>query len=57
MSEGDVYPPVVSFPPEILTDCRDRDYIESLVPEVAENVKGRRVKFEGEDDDLPPKAQ
>ncbi|KAI0132864.1 molybdopterin binding domain-containing protein [Xylariales sp. AK1849] len=29
---------------------RDKVYLESLVPEVLENVKGRRVNVEGEDD-------
>lgn len=30
---------------------RDKDFMESLVPEVEESVKGRRVQVEGEDDD------
>lgn len=30
---------------------RDRDYMESLVPEVLANVEGRRVAKEGEDDE------
>ncbi|KAI0206398.1 molybdopterin binding domain-containing protein [Astrocystis sublimbata] len=30
---------------------RDRDYLESLVPEVVANVQGKRVAVEGEDDD------
>ncbi|KAJ8130963.1 hypothetical protein O1611_g2660 [Lasiodiplodia mahajangana] len=30
---------------------RDRDYIESLVPEVLANVQGKRVTIEGEDDE------
>ncbi|KAI0098098.1 molybdopterin binding domain-containing protein [Hypoxylon sp. NC0597] len=30
---------------------RDRDYLESLVPEVTENVRGKRVFVEGEDDE------
>ncbi|KAL1900326.1 hypothetical protein Cpir12675_001010 [Ceratocystis pirilliformis] len=30
---------------------QDREYLESLVPEVIENVKGRRVTVEGEDDE------
>jgi hypothetical protein len=29
---------------------RDEAYLESLVPEVLENVEGRRVTTEGEDD-------
>ncbi|KAI1386662.1 molybdopterin binding domain-containing protein [Hypoxylon trugodes] len=35
---------------------RDRDYLESLVPEVVTNVKGRRIHVEGEDDDEPEAA-
>ncbi|KAL5622040.1 hypothetical protein BROUX41_005985 [Berkeleyomyces rouxiae] len=31
---------------------RDQKYLESLVPEVLENVKGRRVSIEGEDDEV-----
>lgn len=31
---------------------RDQAFLESIIPEVAENVKGRRVLVEGEDDDL-----
>lgn len=30
---------------------RDKDYLESLVPEVIQNVKGKRVQTEGEDDE------
>lgn len=30
---------------------RDLAYIESLLPEVLENVKGKRVEVEGEDDE------
>ncbi|KAI0431023.1 molybdopterin binding domain-containing protein [Xylaria sp. FL1042] len=30
---------------------RDRDYLESLVPEVLANVQGKRVTVEGEDDE------
>ncbi|KAK4958463.1 hypothetical protein LTR10_004891 [Elasticomyces elasticus] len=30
---------------------RDKDYMESLVAEVAENVNGKRIQVEGEDDD------
>ncbi|KAJ3577530.1 hypothetical protein NPX13_g3039 [Xylaria arbuscula] len=30
---------------------RDRDYLESLVPEVVANVKGKRISVEGEDDE------
>ncbi|EMC91708.1 hypothetical protein BAUCODRAFT_38820 [Baudoinia panamericana UAMH 10762] len=30
---------------------RDKEFMESLVPEVEQNVKGRRVTVEGEDDD------
>ncbi|KAI0161023.1 Molybdopterin binding protein [Hypoxylon sp. FL1284] len=30
---------------------RDMEYLESLVPEVVENVKGKRVQLEGEDDE------
>ncbi|KAI1276198.1 molybdopterin binding domain-containing protein [Xylaria sp. FL0933] len=30
---------------------RDRDYLESLVPEVSTNVQGRRISIEGEDDE------
>ncbi|KAI1758739.1 molybdopterin binding domain-containing protein [Hypoxylon sp. FL1150] len=30
---------------------RDKDYLESLVPEVIQNVKGKRVQIEGEDDE------
>ncbi|KAI2621277.1 molybdopterin binding domain-containing protein [Hypoxylon sp. NC1633] len=30
---------------------RDQDYLESLVPEVEENVRGKRVHVEGEDDE------
>ncbi|OTB06502.1 hypothetical protein M426DRAFT_9638 [Hypoxylon sp. CI-4A] len=30
---------------------RDKDYLESLVPEVIKNVQGRRVAVEGEDDE------
>ncbi|KAI2621476.1 Molybdopterin binding protein [Hypomontagnella submonticulosa] len=30
---------------------RDREYLESLVPDVLENVKGKRVHVEGEDDE------
>ncbi|KAI1775057.1 Molybdopterin binding protein [Hypoxylon cercidicola] len=30
---------------------RDKDYLESLVPEVIDNVKGKRVQTEGEDDE------
>ncbi|TKA82469.1 hypothetical protein B0A55_02174 [Friedmanniomyces simplex] len=29
---------------------REKDFMESLVPEVEENVKGRRIQVEGEDD-------
>lgn len=32
---------------------RDKVLLESIAPEVAENVKGRVVLVEGEDDDLP----
>ncbi|KAI0860732.1 molybdopterin binding domain-containing protein [Xylaria cubensis] len=32
---------------------RDRDYLESLVPEVLANVEGKRIAVEGEDDDEP----
>jgi hypothetical protein len=27
--------------------------LESIIPDVEKNVKGRRVQVEGEDDDLP----
>ncbi|TRX98676.1 hypothetical protein FHL15_000018 [Xylaria flabelliformis] len=30
---------------------RDRDYLESLVPEVLANVEGKRIAVEGEDDE------
>ena len=30
---------------------RDLEYLESLVPEVVENTKGKRVSVEGEDDE------
>lgn len=30
---------------------RDKQYLESLVPEVVQNVKGKRVQVEGEDDE------
>ncbi|KAK5115627.1 hypothetical protein LTR85_009798 [Meristemomyces frigidus] len=30
---------------------RDKDFMESLVPEVESSVKGRRIQVEGEDDD------
>ncbi|KAI1347356.1 molybdopterin binding domain-containing protein [Xylaria sp. FL0043] len=30
---------------------RDRDYLESLVPEVSTNVQGKRISIEGEDDE------
>ncbi|KAI0971436.1 molybdopterin binding domain-containing protein [Xylaria arbuscula] len=30
---------------------RDRDYLESLVPEVVANVQGKRIAVEGEDDE------
>ena len=30
---------------------RDRDYLESLVPKVVANVKGKRITVEGEDDE------
>jgi molybdopterin-biosynthesis enzyme MoeA-like protein len=30
---------------------RDREYMETLVPEVEAGVKGRRISVEGEDDD------
>ena len=30
---------------------RDKDFLESIIPEVLENVKGRRVTVEGEDDE------
>lgn len=30
---------------------KDKEYMESLVPEVAEGVEGRRIQVEGEDDD------
>lgn len=30
---------------------RDKDFMESLVPEVEEGVNGRRIQVEGEDDD------
>lgn len=36
---------------------RDREFVESLVAEVVENVKGRRVQVEGEDDNLPKKSE
>ncbi len=42
--------------PSLLTACRDLEFLESLVAEVVENVKGRRVKVEGEDDDGSEKA-
>ena len=29
---------------------KDKEYLESLVPEVEQNVKGKRVHVEGEDD-------
>lgn len=32
---------------------RDWEFLESIAPEVAENVKGRVITVEGEDDDLP----
>ncbi|KAH8884779.1 Molybdopterin binding protein [Thozetella sp. PMI_491] len=31
----------------------DQDYIESITPEVLQKVKGRVIKVEGEDDELP----
>jgi hypothetical protein len=42
------------FPRAIDADklCRDQAYLESLVPEVVENVQGRRIMTEGEDDEL-----
>lgn len=30
---------------------RDKEYIESLVPEVVQKVQGKRVQNEGEDDE------
>lgn len=30
---------------------RDKEYMDSLVPEVEKNVQGRRVEREDEDDD------
>ncbi len=30
---------------------RDHEYLESLVPEVLANVKGKRIAVEGEDDE------
>lgn len=35
----------------------DREYIESLVPEVEKGVDGRRVQKEGEDDEEEPKEE
>lgn len=35
---------------------RDMAFLESIAPEVAENVKGRVVTVEGEDDDLPDES-
>lgn len=32
---------------------KDQAFLDSIAPEVAQNVKGRVVKEEGEDDDLP----
>lgn len=32
---------------------KDKDFLDSIAPEAAKNVKGRVVKVEGEDDDLP----
>ena len=43
----------------ILTIFRDESYLESLVAEVEENVKGKRVRSEDEDDssgDTDPEA-
>ncbi len=35
---------------------RDMKYLESFVPEVIQNVKGKRVQTEGEDDEAEVKA-
>lgn len=35
---------------------KDKAFLESIAPEVAENVKGRVVAVEGEDDDLPEES-
>jgi len=35
---------------------RDQALLESIVPEVIENVRGRRIAVEGEDDGLPDDA-
>lgn len=35
---------------------RDQGYLDSLVPEVVENVGGRRINVEGEDDDPNEKS-
>lgn len=32
---------------------KNREFLESLVPEVAERVQGRRIAVEGEDDEIP----
>lgn len=32
---------------------KDQAFLDSIAPDVAFNVKGRVVKIEGEDDDLP----
>ena len=34
-------------------DCRDQEYLESLVAEVEEGVQGKRVTREDEADELP----
>ncbi|KAF3767401.1 Molybdopterin binding protein [Cryphonectria parasitica EP155] len=35
---------------------KDQAFLDSIAPDVAQNVKGRVVKIEGEDDDLPDAA-
>lgn len=45
-------------PAKYLRHCRDKAFIESLVPEVVANVQGRRVMVEGEgesEDEKPNK--
>jgi hypothetical protein len=34
---------------------KDKEYLESLVPEVEQNIQGKRITVEGEDDE-PEKA-
>lgn len=35
---------------------RDKEFLDSIAPDAAVNVKGRIVKVEGEDDDLPEES-